>query len=59
VLDLASYRLPDVSRALDIAAHAHHDAGADARQCALVLVELCRRLGPDGANLLRQRIRTW
>lgn len=59
VLDLASYKLPDVSRALDIAAHAHHDAGADARQCALVLVELCRRLGPDGLNLMGRHVRTW
>lgn len=59
VLDLASYRLPDVSRALNIAAHDHHDAGADARQCALVLVELSRRLGPDGVGLLGQHVRAW
>ncbi len=59
VLDLASYKLPDVSRALNIAAHDHHDAGADARQCALVLVELCRRLGPNGVGLLGQHVRTW
>lgn len=59
VLELASYRLPDVSRALDIAAHDHHDAGADARQCALVLIELCRRLGPDGVTLLGRHVRTW
>lgn len=59
VLELASYKLPDVSRALRIAAHAHHDAGADARQCALVLVELCRRLGPDGVDLVRERVRSW
>jgi DNA polymerase-3 subunit epsilon len=59
VLDLPSYKLPDVSRALNIAAHDHHDAGADARQCALVLVELCRRLGPNGVSLMQQHIRTW
>jgi DNA polymerase-3 subunit epsilon len=59
VLDLPSYRLPDVSRALNIAAHDHHDAGADARQCALVLVELCRRLGPDGVGLLGQHVKGW
>jgi DNA polymerase-3 subunit epsilon len=59
VLDLPSYKLPDVSRALNIAPHDHHDAGADARQCALVLVELCRRLGPNGVTLLGQHLRTW
>ncbi|MCA5894844.1 DNA polymerase III subunit epsilon [Isoptericola sp. NEAU-Y5] len=59
VLDLPSYRLPDVSAALSIGAHAHHDAGADARQCALVLVELCRRLGPRGLDLVRHHVRVW
>jgi DNA polymerase-3 subunit epsilon len=59
VLDLTSYKLPDVSTALNISAHAHHDAGADARQSALVLVELCRRLGPDGLSMVRQHIRVW
>lgn len=59
VLDLASYKLPDVSTALNISAHAHHDAGADARQCALVLVELCRRLGPNGLDLVRRHTRAW
>lgn len=59
VLDLPSYRLPDVSRALNISAHAHHDAGADARQCALVLVELCRRLGPHGVDLMGRHVRAW
>ncbi|MDF2846652.1 MAG: polymerase subunit epsilon [Oerskovia sp.] len=58
VLSLASYRLPDVSSALRIPAHAHHDAGADARQAALVLVELCRRLGPGGLDLVRRHVRT-
>jgi DNA polymerase-3 subunit epsilon len=57
VLTLASYRLPDVSAALRIGAHAHHDAGADARQCALVLVELCRRVGAGGLELVRQHSR--
>ncbi|WP_369371417.1 3'-5' exonuclease [Promicromonospora sp. Populi] len=57
LLDLASYRLPDVSQALGIAAHDHHDAAADARQCALVLIELCRRVGPNGTRVLQQHIR--
>ncbi|GAA1968657.1 3'-5' exonuclease [Isoptericola halotolerans] len=59
VLDLASYKLPDVSTALNIPDHDHHDAGADARQCALVLIGLCRRLGTDGQSLVRQHSRTW
>lgn len=58
-LDLPSYRLPDVSSALDIAAHAHHDAEADARQCALVLVALCRRVGAGASDLVRQHVRSW
>ncbi|WP_418276675.1 3'-5' exonuclease [Isoptericola jiangsuensis] len=58
-LRLDSYRLPVVSAALGVPAHAHHDAGADARQCALVLVELCRRLGPDGPALTGQHVRVW
>ncbi|GAA3216951.1 3'-5' exonuclease [Oerskovia jenensis] len=57
VLDLPSYRLPDVSAALSIPAHAHHDAGADARQCALVLVELCRRRGSTWRDLVRSHVR--
>jgi len=56
-LDLPSYRLPDVSTALDLDAHAHHDAAADARQCALVLVALCRRLGAGAAELVRRHVR--
>jgi DNA polymerase-3 subunit epsilon len=59
VLDLPSYRLPDVSRALGLAPHAHHDAAADARQCALVLVALHRRRGPAGPSLVTQRARSW
>ena len=56
VLDLASYRLPDVATALGLPAHDHHDAGADAHQCAQVLVALCRRLGARGLDRLRQHI---
>jgi DNA polymerase-3 subunit epsilon len=59
VLDLPSYRLPDVSRALRLAPHAHHDAAADARQCALVLVALHRRGGAGGPELVRQHARAW
>lgn len=56
-LDLPSYRLPEVSAALSIPAHAHHEAGADARQCALVLVELCRRRGSSWRDLVRSHVR--
>lgn len=58
VLDLPSYTLPAVSAALGIPAHAHHDAGADALQCASVLVALCRRIGPQGPAVLGQHVRT-
>lgn len=58
VLDLTAYKLPIVSAALNIPAHAHHDAGADARQCALVLIALCRKLGPESLDLLRHHIKT-
>jgi DNA polymerase-3 subunit epsilon len=58
-LALGSYRLPDVAAALGIPAHAHHDAGADARQCALVLVELSRSLGPDGPAMVGRHVRAW
>ncbi|ANC30000.1 DNA polymerase III PolC-type [Isoptericola dokdonensis DS-3] len=58
-LTLAAYRLPVVSAALGIPAHDHHDAGADARQCALVLIELSRRLGPDGPMQVGQHVRVW
>lgn len=57
VLDLASYRLPDVSAALRLPPHAHHDAGADAHQCAQVLVALCRQIGPRGLEVLREHAR--
>ncbi len=59
VLPLASYKLPDVSSALGIPAHQHHDAGADARQCALVLVELCRQQGTGGLDLMTRLSQAW
>ncbi|WP_448630575.1 exonuclease domain-containing protein [Cellulomonas soli] len=58
-LDLPSYRLPEVSRALRLAPHAHHDAAADAQQCALVLIALHRHAGADGPELVRQHARAW
>lgn len=57
VLDLTSYRLPAVATALGLPAHDHHDAGADAYQCAQVLVALCRRLGPRGLDPIRRHVR--
>ena len=57
MLDLPSYKLPAVAAALGLDPHAHHDAGADARQCALVLVELCRGSGMSGADLMRRLAR--
>lgn len=42
-LDLPSYRLPEVTEALGLPAFDHHDALADARACARVLIELVAR----------------
>ena len=58
VLALPGYRLPDVAAALGVAPHAHHQAGADALQCALVLLALCRRQGPSGLALVRAHARS-
>lgn len=43
MLTLGSYSLPFVSQALALPPFAHHDAGADAEQAALVAVALARR----------------
>ncbi len=59
VLNLASYRLPDVAEALGLPPHDHHDAAADAGQCAKVLVAMCRILGPHGLDLVRQHARLY
>ena len=42
-LDLISYRLPIVAAACGVDAGRHHEAGADARACAQVVIELARR----------------
>jgi DNA polymerase-3 subunit epsilon len=42
-LDLISYRLPIVAAECGVHTGRHHEAGSDARACALVVVELARR----------------
>ena len=42
-LDLISYRLPIVAAACGVHAGRHHEAGADARACAQVVIEIARR----------------
>ncbi|MCZ2849154.1 exonuclease domain-containing protein [Modestobacter sp. VKM Ac-2978] len=42
-LDLISYRLPIVAAECGVDAGRHHEAGADARTCAQVVIELARR----------------
>jgi len=56
-LTLESYKLPAVSAALGLPPHAHHDAAADAEQCARLLVALYVSAGPDGRSMLRQHTR--
>ncbi|MGY2084312.1 exonuclease domain-containing protein [Blastococcus sp. SYSU DS0539] len=42
-LDLISYRLPIVAAECGVDAGRHHEAGADARACAQVVIEIARR----------------
>jgi DNA polymerase-3 subunit epsilon len=55
---LPAHRLPVVAAALGIAPAQHHDARDDALQSALILIELCRALGPDSVHLLKRHIQT-
>jgi DNA polymerase-3 subunit epsilon len=55
---LQAHKLPVVAAGLGIAPAQHHDAGDDAVQSALVLIELCRTLGPDSVHLLKRHIQT-
>ena len=45
VYDLASYRLPLVAAEAGFGAFAHHDAAADARACAQIMIDAARRVG--------------
>ncbi|WP_405135746.1 exonuclease domain-containing protein [Nocardia sp. NBC_01388] len=53
-LDLDGYRLPDVAGALDISLIAHHDAAADARAAADIVLALAARAGVDSLSDLEQ-----
>ena len=45
ILDLPVYKLPWVADALQVPSFDHHDAGADAKACAHIAVELARSVG--------------
>lgn len=47
ILDLPVYKLPWVADALQIPAFDHHEAGADAKACALIAIELARSVGEE------------
>lgn len=47
VYDLPSYRLPVAAAAAGVDAFAHHDATADARACASIVIDAARRTGAD------------
>ncbi|WP_067565263.1 exonuclease domain-containing protein [Nocardia acidivorans] len=53
-LDLDSYRLPDVADALDISLLTHHDAAADARAAADIVLALAARTGVDSLGDLER-----
>ncbi|WP_297628208.1 exonuclease domain-containing protein [Nocardia sp.] len=55
-LDLDGYRLPDVAGALDISLIAHHDAAADARAAADIVLALAARAGVDSLGELEQMV---
>lgn len=52
ILELSSYGLPYVASELGVALENHHDAGADARACAEIAIELCRRVSAQSLDEL-------
>lgn len=51
--DLATYRLDELARYLDVPLR-HHDAAEDARACAMVALEACRCTGATTLNQMEQ-----
>jgi DNA polymerase-3 subunit epsilon len=51
-LELASYELPYVASALELADFEHHHAGADAEKCASVVLEIAKRRGVGSHEVL-------
>jgi DNA polymerase-3 subunit epsilon len=52
VYDLESYRLPIAAAAAGFAEFSHHDALADARACAHIVIDAARRLGATDVDSL-------
>jgi DNA polymerase III epsilon subunit-like protein len=50
ILNLPSYGLPYVASELGVKLENHHDAGEDARACAEIAIELCRRVQAKSLN---------
>lgn len=54
--DLESYRLPKAAAAAGFAEFSHHDALADARACAQIVIDACRRAGAADVDSLAQTL---
>jgi len=52
VYDLESYRLPKAAAAAGFAEFSHHDALADARACAQIVIDAARRTGATDVDAL-------
>jgi DNA polymerase-3 subunit epsilon len=52
VYDLDSYRLPKAAAAAGFAEFSHHDALADARACAQIVIDAARRTGAGDVHAL-------
>lgn len=56
VYDLDSYRLPVAAAAAGFGVFPHHDALADARACAQIVIDAARRSGADSIDALAAAI---
>ncbi|MGM7697527.1 3'-5' exonuclease [Microbacterium sp. A84] len=54
--DLESYRLPKAAAAAGFAEFAHHDALADARACAQIVIDAAHRAGADDVEALAKTL---
>lgn len=54
--DLDSYRLPKAAEAAGFGAFPHHDALADARACAQIVIDAARRVGATDIDNLGQAL---
>jgi DNA polymerase III subunit epsilon len=54
--DLESYRLPKAAAAAGFAEFSHHDALADARACAQIVIDAAQRAGADDIDALAKTL---